>query len=477
MLNINKGYILSGAVAIGTIMASIPTSAQEITLKFANWLPSVHHWTKTARAFADSIEQASGGKINVSIDKGPLAKPPGQFDLAVNGVRDMIMHVAAYTPGRFVFYRMAEVPFATKKSETGSVGFAKWYAKHGFEKEEFKGAKLMAAFVHGPGLLHSKKEIKTLEDLKGVKIRVGGGGVLIAKSLGAVPVAMSATKAHESLQRGTTDAAFFPYEAVHGFKLSKLVKFHLRHKRIATLTTVKPPARFGEAFLKGNRISKFEEKSQLTSNWINGGFFVFNYKIFSFISGDQIMLEREPFTKLTKFKQLMAYKHHGFWQCMDTMRDKNILKKAVIKSCKIKSQIVSKDEKEKNLRMILNFGHTFAHGFEAAKNFSKKINHGEAVLLGMMLANQLAYNKKILSLKDLMLIKKHYIGLNLPIKISKFFKRKEINKIIHFMKRDKKNFSGKINLILLKKIGNTIKPNSFNISSSELKKFLIKQYI
>ena len=62
-------------------------------------------------------------------------------------------------------------------------------------------------------------------------------------------------------------------------------------------------------------------------SWINGGFFVFNYKIFNFISGDQIMLEREPFIKLTKEKQLMAYRHHGFWQCMDTMRDKNILKK------------------------------------------------------------------------------------------------------------------------------------------------------
>ena len=109
--------------------------------------------------------------------------------------------------------------------------------------------------------------------------------------------------------------------------LNKLIKFHLRHKKIATLTSVKPPARFGEVFLKGNRVSKFEEKSQLNSNWINGGFFVFNYKIFNFISGDQIMLEREPFTKLTKKKQLMAYKHHGFWQCMDTMRDKNILKK------------------------------------------------------------------------------------------------------------------------------------------------------
>ena len=109
--------------------------------------------------------------------------------------------------------------------------------------------------------------------------------------------------------------------------LKKLLKFHLSHKKIATLTSVKPPARFGEVFLKGNRVLKFDEKPQLNSSWINGGFFVFNYKIFNFISGDQIMLEREPFTKLTKKKQLMAYRHHGFWQCMDTMRDKNILKK------------------------------------------------------------------------------------------------------------------------------------------------------
>ena len=109
--------------------------------------------------------------------------------------------------------------------------------------------------------------------------------------------------------------------------LKKLLKFHLSHKKIATLTSVKPPARFGEVFLKGNRVSKFEEKPQLNMSWINGGFFVFNYEIFNFISGDRIMLEREPFLKLTKKKQLMAYKHHGFWQCMDTMRDKNILKK------------------------------------------------------------------------------------------------------------------------------------------------------
>ena len=93
------------------------------------------------------------------------------------------------------------------------------------------------------------------------------------------------------------------------------------------------------------------------------------------------------------------------------------------------------------------------------------------MLLGMTLANQLAYNKKILPLKDLMMIKKHYISLNLPNKMSKFFKKKEIDKIVYFMKKDKKNLNEKINLILIKKIGQATQPNSFAVNSSEIKKY------
>ncbi len=227
MKKLTTGVLLAGAALLGGTVGTQSASAAEVTLKFANWLPGGHHWTTTARSFADSIEKASGGSIQILIDKAPLAKPPGQYDLAKNGVRDLVMGVSAYTAGRHQLYRMAEVPFATPNAATGSPGLHNWYTKHGFDKKEFTGTKLISAFVHGPGLLHSKKEIKTLEDIKGVKIRVGGGGVLMAKRLGAVPVAMSATKAYESLQRGTTDAAFFPYESVHGFKLAELVKFHL----------------------------------------------------------------------------------------------------------------------------------------------------------------------------------------------------------------------------------------------------------
>ena len=178
---------------------------------------------------------------------------------------------------------------------------------------------------------------------------------------------------------------------------------------------------------------------------------------------------------------LILNKRFFFWLCDNGekilyKKNANLLIKAIILSCKIKSEIVSKDEKEKNLRMILNFGHTFAHGFERAKNFSKEINHGEAVLLGMMIASDLSYERKLLIHKELILIKKHYSDLKLPMKINRNFKKKEINKIVHFMKKDKKNTNEKISLILLDKIGKTSKPGKINLKSDQIKKFLNNYY-
>ncbi len=116
-------------------------------------------------------------------------------------------------------------------------------------------------------------------------------------------------------------------DGVTSQNLKKLVKFHKSHNRIATMTAVRPSARFGELKLKGNKIIKFEEKPQVSKNWVNGGFFVFNSEIFDFIKGDKTMLEREPLEKLAKIGELVAFKHYGFWQCMDTIRDKILLNK------------------------------------------------------------------------------------------------------------------------------------------------------
>jgi len=178
---------------------------------------------------------------------------------------------------------------------------------------------------------------------------------------------------------------------------------------------------------------------------------------------------------------LIADKKFFFWLVKNGKKiiyQKNnvLLVNAIFKSCKIKSKIVNKDEKEKNLRMILNFGHTFAHGFEGAKNFSRKLNHGEAVILGMMVASELSNKKKLLSSKELILIKKHYNSLKLLTNIKKFFKKNEINKIVNFMKKDKKNIDKKINLILLKKIGKTSDPKKISLKDYEIKKFLNSYY-
>ncbi len=107
--------------------------------------------------------------------------------------------------------------------------------------------------------------------------------------------------------------------------LKKLFKYHLRHRKIGTITAVRPPARYGELLLKGNKVKQFTEKPVVTQSWINGGFFVFNSKIFKFIKNDNEILEKKPLENLSKKGELNAFKHKGFWQCMDTMRDKKYL--------------------------------------------------------------------------------------------------------------------------------------------------------
>jgi 3-dehydroquinate synthase len=154
--------------------------------------------------------------------------------------------------------------------------------------------------------------------------------------------------------------------------------------------------------------------------------------------------------------------------------DLNFLKKAIIESCKIKIHFVNKDVYEKNIRMILNFGHTFAHAIEAQNNYSKRINHGEAVIMGMMMATKLSYIKKLCSLKTLHQLIKIYKINNLKYDIKEYFKKNEYNEITNYMRTDKKNNDKKINLILLKKIGLTTQPNMYKISSTELKKVFNK---
>tara|TARA_A100001011_G_scaffold392728_1_gene480935 strand:+ start:1177 stop:2289 length:1113 start_codon:yes stop_codon:yes gene_type:complete len=151
---------------------------------------------------------------------------------------------------------------------------------------------------------------------------------------------------------------------------------------------------------------------------------------------------------------------------------------AIKKSCEIKIHFVTQDVNEKGLRMILNFGHTFAHAIEVQNNYSKKITHGEAVLSGMFLETKLSVLKKICSPATLDQIKNIYLENFLSYTYQKYSQKKSVNKLIPYLKNDKKNNDEKINFILLKNIGKTALPNKNKISLNKLKKFCeaISQY-
>jgi len=170
---------------------------------------------------------------------------------------------------------------------------------------------------------------------------------------------------------------------------------------------------------------------------------------------------------LIKNKKLFIYLNKNLKNILQLR--KKFIEKAILESCKIKKQIVEKDEKEKNLRKSLNLGHTFGHAFEATLNYSNKLNHGEAVLFGILAAAKLSRKLKTLQNDDYKLILSHLSKLNFT-NLNKFFKKKDLNKIVNFMTADKKNVSKKINFITLKKIGKVSINTQLNVS--EVKQFV-----
>ncbi|MEZ5591601.1 MAG: glucose-1-phosphate cytidylyltransferase [Gammaproteobacteria bacterium] len=116
-------------------------------------------------------------------------------------------------------------------------------------------------------------------------------------------------------------------DGVADIDINKLLDFHRSHGKLATMTAVRPQARYGHLEFDGNRICSFTEKPQTSEGWINGAFFVLEPGIFDYIEGDHIMWEQAPLENLAKDNQLMAYKHESYWQCMDTLREKHLLQK------------------------------------------------------------------------------------------------------------------------------------------------------
>ena len=119
-------------------------------------------------------------------------------------------------------------------------------------------------------------------------------------------------------------------DGISDININDLIQFHKNHKKIVTISAVRPPARFGSLSLDGSNVLKFKEKTQLGESWINGGFFVINPNFFKFLEGDSSALEKKPLETVTKLGEIRAFRHEGFWQCMDHKLDKDYLEQLVL---------------------------------------------------------------------------------------------------------------------------------------------------
>ncbi len=214
----------------GLTAASIATQAHaaDVTLRFHQMLPpQATIPAKAIAPWAKKVEADSKGRIKVQLFPTMQlgGKPPELFDQAKTGVVDLIWTVLGYTPGRFPKSEVFELPFSTGLAESSSRAFQEYVEKHAMD--EYKDVKLIAVHTHGPGLIHSRDPVTSLDDLKGVKVR-GGSRVIniMLEQLGATPVGMPVPAVGEALSKGVITATTIPWEIVPALKVQQIVKNH-----------------------------------------------------------------------------------------------------------------------------------------------------------------------------------------------------------------------------------------------------------
>jgi TRAP-type C4-dicarboxylate transport system substrate-binding protein len=220
----SKTLVLLAAVLS---LLALPVWAQKQTLHMAYWAGPSHQMVQTLESWIKTVEEASGGNLTIELDKAAIGKMEGQYDLVKNGVRDLDWVVPGYTVGRFDILQAAELPLLCPNPTVCSPVIWKWYAKHNLAAKEFTDTTLLNIFVGGPFGIHTLKPIKTLEDVKALKIRAAGPSLPAARALGINAVPLPATETYEAVQRGTVDGSLFPWEAMTSFRINELVKGHL----------------------------------------------------------------------------------------------------------------------------------------------------------------------------------------------------------------------------------------------------------
>ncbi len=211
---------------MAAFLCAAPLHAQG-TWTVSSWVPQSHllyqdvivPWTK-------DVESATAGRVKFNFLPKAVTNPPGTFDAIRDGLADVSLTVHGYSPGRFVLTKLAEMPFLGDKSEQISVAYQRIHERYLETAGEHRGVKVIAVFTHGPGYVYNtKKPVKSVEDMAGLKIRVGGGVVNdVARVLGASALLRPSTESYEIISTGVADGLLFPAESVVAFKLEKLIR-------------------------------------------------------------------------------------------------------------------------------------------------------------------------------------------------------------------------------------------------------------
>jgi len=222
-----KGFLVTVCVAVFVVglLAFVPGSyAQEkvITLRYSSFFPAPHANSGAIEGWCKEIEKRTNGKVKITPYHGATLTPANQtFDSVIKGVADIGTADLSYTRGRFPLSEVIYLPLGYK-SAYAATKMTNEYVKK-FQPKEFDEVKILYFYNHGPGLLHTKKPVAKLEDMKGMKIRSTGFSSKIVVALGAAPVGMPMTEAYDALSKGVADGIVCPYEALKGWKLGEVV--------------------------------------------------------------------------------------------------------------------------------------------------------------------------------------------------------------------------------------------------------------
>ena len=205
------------------IFTGIGHAANDIKLTYSIFFPPSHVQAKAGESWAKEIEKRTNGQVKITVFPGGTLTPADQcYDGIVKGISDMGMSAFAYTRGRFPIMEALDLPLGFPSGRVATRVANEFFKV--MKPKALEDVKVLYLHAHGPGLLHTKKSVKTLEDLKGMKIRSTGFSAKVVEALGAVPVAMPQGETYESLQKGVVDGTFGPIEVLKGWKQAEVIK-------------------------------------------------------------------------------------------------------------------------------------------------------------------------------------------------------------------------------------------------------------